>query len=119
MAAFTGSNNCTVVVKHVLVCADKLKSSVQKSYNLRRKKASEVVKFIVTDSDRQCAIDELPLVPVAYFLRGYSLSCDIVRNIVNSIHQQLHDFGLHIPVVTLDGEHSVYILLTPKIHFGH
>ena len=103
---FPDSNNCNVVVKHALACAEKLKSSVQNSYNLRRKKASEVVTFIVTDTDRQCAIDELPLVPVAYFLRGYSLSCDIVRKIVNRIHQQLHDYGLHIPVFTLDGEWS-------------
>ena len=106
MEASSDSNSCSVVLKHTLACVEKLKSSVHNSYNLRRKKASEVVTFIVTDTDRQCAIDKLPLVPVAYFLRGYSLSCDIVRKIVNSIHQQLNDFGLHIPVVTLDGEWS-------------
>ena len=106
MQANVDSKICQVIKKEALACAEKLKTCVQNSYNLRRKKASEVVTFIVTDTDRHYAFDELPLVPIAYFLRGYSLSCDIVRKIVNDIHQKLHDFGLHIPVVTLDGEWS-------------
>ena len=50
---------------------------VERAYNLTRKKASELLGFMISDLDREFSFDQLHSIPIAYGLKGYSLPSSI------------------------------------------
>ena len=51
---------------------------VEEDFNFLRVEASEILAFVATGSDRILKPGILPHIPVAYGLRGHSMSNDIV-----------------------------------------
>ena len=51
---------------------------VEEGFNFLRVEASEIVTFVATDSDRILKPGIHPHIPIAYGLRGHSMSNDIV-----------------------------------------
>ena len=58
---------------------------VEEGFNFLRVEAAEILAFVATDSDRILKPGIKPHIPIAYGLRGHSMSNDIVRNIRNDI----------------------------------
>ncbi|XP_066266599.1 uncharacterized protein [Branchiostoma lanceolatum] len=77
---------------------------INEHYQLNRKKASEVVVQIVGNLDREWSMEQTHGFPTNYFLKGYSLTSEVMRSIVEENHQKCHDIGIHIPCRSFDGQ---------------
>ena len=66
-----------------------LANLVEEGFNFLCVEASEIFAFVATDSDRILKSGIPPHIPVAYDLRGHSMSNDIVCNIRNDIQNEL------------------------------
>eukprot|EP00058_Branchiostoma_floridae_P000620 XP_002586108.1 hypothetical protein BRAFLDRAFT_110010 [Branchiostoma floridae] len=77
---------------------------INEHYQLNRKKASEVVVQIVGNLDREWSMELSHGFPTNYFLKGYSLNSEVMRDIVEENHQKCHDIGIHIPCRSFDGQ---------------
>ena len=66
-------SSCVVTIKELKNITEIVKPAISKSFNLRRNKASEVVIYILVDTDRLSKPDSIPLVPVAYFFTWIQL----------------------------------------------
>ena len=79
---------------------------LDKSNNLLRRKATELLLFIATDIDREFNKD-LPLsVPIAYGLKGKSIRLDTARNMINVVRDKLKEENISVLVEALDGQWS-------------
>ncbi|XP_013399595.1 uncharacterized protein LOC106165781 [Lingula anatina] len=76
---------------------------LRKAYELLCQKATEMVALVISDLDRMNKQDRILGVPINYFLKGYSLPMDIMRNIMEDTLDKLHQEGLHVPIVSFDG----------------
>ena len=62
---------------------------VEEDFNFLQAEAAEILAFVATDSDRILKLGIPPHIPIAYGLRGHSMSNEIVRNIRNDIRNEL------------------------------
>ena len=68
------------------------------------KKASEVLVFLLGDLDRVYK-SELPhAFPIAYGFKGYSMSTETMRKMINDVLYALFIRGIYAPVVSYDGQ---------------
>lgn len=77
---------------------------LKEAYQLTRKKASEVIPIMLSTVDRISNPETGHAQPIGYFLRGYSLSTDVMRNIAEDFMQACFVNGIHVPVQTFDGQ---------------
>ncbi|CAG2194451.1 unnamed protein product [Mytilus edulis] len=77
---------------------------LKEAYQLNRKKASEVIPIMLSTVDRISNPETGHAQPIGYFLRGYSLSTDVMRNIAEDFMQACFVNGIHVPVQTFDGQ---------------
>lgn len=48
--------------------------------------------------------------PVAWFPKGYSLTTEVFRNIVEKVHDKCQAHGIHVPCESFDGQwHSIVV----------
>ena len=81
-----------------------LANLVEEGFNFLHVEASEISAFVTTDSDRILKPGILPHIPVAYGLRGHSMSNDIVRNIRNDIWNELKLRNTSVLCEVYDGQ---------------
>ena len=62
---------------------------VEEGFNFLCVEVAEILAFVATNSDRILKPGIPPHIPIAYGLRGHSMSNDIVRNIRNDIRNEL------------------------------
>ncbi|XP_070564965.1 uncharacterized protein [Ptychodera flava] len=86
---------------------------LKEHYQLSRKKATEVIAFVASNTDRVWSFDIAYGAPVCYFLKGYSLPNSVMRNILEDVLDYCHSKGLHCPVQSFDGQY-VSLMLTSK-----
>ena len=77
---------------------------VEEGFNFLRVEASEIVAFVATDSDRILKPGIPPHIPIAYGLRGHSMSNDIVRNMRNDIRNELKLRNTSVLCEVYDGQ---------------
>ena len=77
---------------------------VEEGFNFLRVEASEIVAFIATDSDRILKPGIPQHIPIAYGLRGHSMSNDIVCNIKNDIRNELKLRNTSVLCKVYDGQ---------------
>ena len=85
-------------------------NNVQRAYNLTRKKASELLGFMISDLDREYSFDQLHSVPIAYGLKGYSLSCSVLRKMTEMVLGECFKKGLYTQVCSFDGQWSALVV---------
>ena len=51
---------------------------IEEAYELQTKKATELLAFVISDTDRIHNPNKLNQIPVAYALKGYSLTCEVL-----------------------------------------
>ena len=62
-----------------------------KAHHLQRQKASEVLLFVCTDSDREFNKGKPTSIPVAYALKGRSIRISTAQKMINKVHDQLKE----------------------------
>ena len=82
----------------------KLKSALQEAFQLSRKKATEVVVWMLSDVDRLWKSEVPHALPVCYAMQGYSLPVDTMRKMMNDVLQACYDHGIHIACTCFDGQ---------------
>ena len=88
----------------------KLTQSVEEGINFLRVEASEIIAFLATDSERIVKPGIPPHIPIAYGLKGPSLSNKIFRNMRNDIRNELHSRKTSVLCEVYDGQfHDIIV----------
>jgi hypothetical protein len=82
----------------------KAKTLVEETYELCRKKATEVLVFMMSDLDRFSNVGCGHSLPVAFGLQGPSLKTDCVNKMLRHVLQSAEEKGLHPLVFSSDGQ---------------
>lgn len=80
------------------------KEVITETYELKRHIASQVVVVLLADLDRLWKPEEPHAVPAMYFFRGYSLSMDIMRQLLEACKKECKHHALDVSVCSADGE---------------
>ena len=89
---------------------DELCVKLEEGINFLRVEASEILAFLATDSERIIKPGIPPHIPIAYGLKGPSLSNKIFRNIRNDIRNELHSRNTSVLCEVYDGQfHDIIV----------
>ena len=66
--------------------------------------ATEVLLYLVSDLDRTHSKDRMHAVPIGYGLKGYSITAEITRKMMDDILDECYKGILYVPVVSSDGQ---------------
>ena len=77
---------------------------INESYQIQRQKASEVMPILLSSVNREWNPETGHATPIGYFLRGYSLSTDVMRHIADDFQEECHKNGIYVPIQTFDGQ---------------
>lgn len=80
------------------------KDTILSSYEILRIIASQVVVYLLADLDHLWKEEEPHAIPIAYFLRGYSLSMDVFRSITEECKDKCLEKDIDVIVSAADGE---------------
>ena len=86
-----------------------------KAFNLQRRKASEVLLFVYTDSDREFNKDKPTSIPVAYGLKGKSIRYSTARKMIIIVQDKLKDNGTSILCESVDSQWSGIVFRDEKL----
>ncbi|CAG2226539.1 unnamed protein product [Mytilus edulis] len=78
--------------------------TVKEAYGLIRHIATEVVVYLISDLNRSHIPERQHSVPIGYAMKGYSMTTDVMRNMVNDILEKCYHGGLYVPVISFDGQ---------------
>ena len=104
MGRRTSTNSINLPTDTVCKTLLKSKSVLESMKQIYHKKASEVVLFSLSDTDRTWQKEIGHGMPVGYFTKGYSLTSECMRNIQSKMLNTCSESGIHIPCVTFDGQ---------------
>ena len=77
---------------------------IRNGHQLSRKKATEVMAWVISNKDRQWS-PELPnSLPVAFGLKDYKFSTENLRNATNYVLENCKERGIEIPLLAFDGQ---------------
>ena len=71
---------------------------------MQRGKASEVLLFVCTDSDRSFNKEKPSSMPLAYALKGCSIRISTARKMIKIVHDHLKQNGTKILCEAVDGQ---------------
>jgi hypothetical protein len=86
------------------------KEIINDAYEIERLIASQVVVYLLADTDRFWKDEGPHAVPVLYFYRGYSLPINTTRNITEKLKETCRSHGLDIVASAADGEFAPMIV---------
>ena len=90
-------------------CAE-IAEKIEHGINFLRVEASEILAFVVTDSERINRPGIPPHLPVAYGLKGHSLPMKTMLEMLNDIRNDLHAVNASILCEVYDGQfHSIIV----------
>ena len=84
-------------------------NAVREAHELCRRKATEVLLFLLTDTDREYSKDKPSAIPIAYALKGKSLRVSISRKMMNDVRDFLKEKGISVLVEAYDGQWSALV----------
>ena len=76
---------------------------VNNGYQLARKKATEVIVWLLSDVDREWKSEIPHSIPVAWCLKGNSLAVDMMRSMTEDVLQACYSGDINIACVCFDG----------------
>ena len=77
---------------------------VKEAYELQRRKATKILAFVISDTDRIHDGEHPNQIPIAYALKGYSLSTDTLRKMADIIRNKCKDHGIDVLCEATDGQ---------------
>ncbi|CAH1789092.1 unnamed protein product [Owenia fusiformis] len=81
---------------------------LQEAYELLRKKATEVLVWLISTTDREWSPECPHAIPIAWALKGYSLSNDVMRKMTDTILNKLERSEIKISCTVFDGQWAKY-----------
>lgn len=98
------SKSCTLCVDDVLQLIFESQAVFNESYKLPRKRATEFLGFLLSDLDRNVSHNDLYSLPIAFGMKGHSLPCKILREMIEHVLYACSKAGLYVPVCSFDGQ---------------
>ena len=97
-------------VGDVIITINRAESFIREAHMLCRKKASEILAFVLTDTDRLSNQTTPHHLPLAYALKGYSMTGKQMREMSSDVKQACHDHGLRVLCCCYDGQwHNICV----------
>ena len=93
-----------ITTDDTLKLLEQISQSFQEGYHLKREKATEAVVFLCSDLDRCYNKSALRWAPINWFPKGYSLTSEVMREIMESVLNECKERGLHVPAISFDGQ---------------
>ena len=62
--------------------------------------------FLLIDTDRIHSPEKPNQIPIAYALKGHSLTCDVLQQMIDQVHDQCMEHGIKIVTNAIDGQWS-------------
>ena len=92
-------------MKHKIVeCCNSSIECVHEAHDLCRRKATEVLLFLLTDTDREYSKTKSNAIPIAFALKGKSLKVSICRQMMSDVRNYLHRKKINVLVEAYDGQ---------------
>ncbi len=79
------------------------RDALRKSHHLLRRKASEVMVWLLSDVHRMWHAEIPHSIPVCYVMKGYSLPLSIMRDMNSDVLDACKEKGIHVACTTFDG----------------
>ena len=98
------SENTEYKIEDFIDICYEISELIEEGYNYLRVEASEILAFVATNSDRIIQAGIPPHLPVAYGMRGHSLSMKTMRNMVNDIRNELKKRNTSVLCEVYDGQ---------------
>ena len=76
----------------------------KKSFELSRKKATEILMFLLSTSDREKSANGIEQTPIAYAMKGSSLSTNVMRNLIEKVLDECKERNVSILCECCDGQ---------------
>lgn len=93
------SNNCkenSIELRKVRKPLKDINNLIKNQYELKRERASEAMVFLVAGLDRSWEKNQIRSAPVCWFPKGYSLSTENMRLIVEEIHESRNSYSISV-----------------------
>ena len=93
------------LVEKINILIAEAKCLVKDSHNICRLKSSEILIFMLSDSDRMKLLnDDTYTHPVGYAMKGYSLNVKTMRQLVDKLRNALHEKNIPVLCECFDGQ---------------
>lgn len=86
-------------------CTESMKA-IQEAHDLERRKATEILLFVATDTDREFDKEKPVAIPVAYALKGKSIKMAVAREMMHIVRKKLTESGVNIVAEAFDGQYA-------------
>ena len=94
---------CQSKIDPIDLCG-KMKECVNEGYRLTRKKATEILAFVLSDTDRIWTPEQPHHLPVAYAMKGASIKVNTVKTMVSDVRKKCEESGVKIMCESYDGQ---------------
>ena len=91
-------------VEDVIMATNSTKTVIGNGYNLMRRKATEVMVWVLTNKDRNSSVEIPCSLPIAYGLKDYKLSSKEMRDATEYVLRKCHEKGIHVVGFYTDGQ---------------
>ena len=99
-----GTPDKVLIANDIVEACEKAKDITKQSFELSRKKATEILTFILSDSDREkskCGVDHIP---IAYALKGPSLNVKTMHKMIEDVRNKCKENNINILCDVSDGQ---------------
>lgn len=93
-----------VAIEHWLEVLQDSRAAIKEAFQLERRKATELLMFVISNSDRISSKDCPLAIPVAYCLKGKSMSQKCMRTLLDYVFLHLYDEKTRILCTAMDGQ---------------
>ena len=105
-------SDVTIATKLKVICCV-TKDSVSKAYELQRRKVTEILAFVISDTDRIHDGEHPNQIPTAYALKGYSLSTEKLRQMNDVVRNKCKAEGTDLLCEATEELHEMQRRKTP------
>lgn len=102
-------NNVEEINESILGACKLSANLIRKSHQLERRKATELLLFVVTDSDRLFCKDKPSSIPVAFALKGRSIRTSTARKLINQVRDKMKEKNIPILCECMDGQWAAIV----------
>ena len=92
------------VAEDLVVVRKRAEECFSETRLLCRKRATEVLTFAITDTDRIATPEQLHHMPIAYAMKGYSLPCSVLRSMCKDLKSKCVEAGINVVCESFDGQ---------------
>ena len=92
------------IVKNISETCKEAKTITNELFQLCRKKATEILTFLMSNTDREKVNDGIDHVPIAYAMKGTSLKTDTMRKMIEDVQNKCKEEKVDILCEVCDGQ---------------